>query len=318
MTPQETPSYLTSPNPDEGAARQAVRRVSRRRFLVVSAASGATAALSTSAAQAQQAPTAPAGNDPHAGHGAPMQLQLQQGAPMATPAMEQAVAPLAGFIYFSPFQAEIVNAAAGRIIPNDQNGPGASEAGVVYFIDRQLSASFGFNGRRYANGPFTVGTPTQGDQSGMDMRDRYRLGIQGMEDYAQQLYQMGFAKLTPEDQDRILTDMEAGIPTTFDGSSIQAATTEPSGGGTEGMHKMSPGNPGVGASAFFQLLRSHVIAGFFVDPVYGGNQNMVGWKLIGFPGAHVSYTGSISKYGVPFDGPYTSLAAYQGQYTQGS
>ena len=35
---------------------------------------------------------------------------------------------------------------------------------------------------------------TQGDQSGLDMRDRYRLGIQGMDDYAQQLYQIRFCR----------------------------------------------------------------------------------------------------------------------------
>ena len=33
---------------------------------------------------------------------------------------------------------------------------------------------------------------------------------------------------------------------------------------------------------FFQLLRSHTIAGFFANPEYGGNYNQAGWKLIGF------------------------------------
>ena len=46
--------------------------------------------------------------------------------------------PLGGFTYFNTFQAEIVNAAAGRLIPTDDNGPGAIEAAVVFFIDRQL------------------------------------------------------------------------------------------------------------------------------------------------------------------------------------
>jgi len=84
------------------------------------------------------------------------------------------------FTYFNTFQAEIVNAAAGRIIPTDDNGPGAIEAGVVFFIDRQLSALYRLTGRRYENGPFATGSATQGDQSGLDMRDRYRLGVQGM------------------------------------------------------------------------------------------------------------------------------------------
>jgi gluconate 2-dehydrogenase gamma chain len=224
---------------------------------------------------------------------------------------------LGGFEYFNTFQAEIVNGAVGRLIPNDNNGPGAIEAGVVFFIDRQLSALYGMTGRRYEHGPYAAGTPTQGDQSGLDMRDRYRLGVQGMEDYAKQLYQKGFAQLSADQQDRILTDMQAGVPNTFDGNSIQAATTIPAGGGGEALQQMAPGAPGVGAAAFFHLLLSHTIAGFFADPVYGGNVNMVGWKLIGFPGAQLSYANTILNFGAPFTGPFTSLAEYQGQFATG-
>jgi gluconate 2-dehydrogenase gamma chain len=319
LTEHETLPDTTPHRPDDdGANRKAVQRVSRRHFLVVSAASGATAALTSSAAHAQQPPAvpgAPAVNDPHAGHGGMQMAQVQPGMPAVGTAGSP---PADGFVYFSPFQAQIVNAAAGRLIPTDENGPGAIEAGVVTFIDRQLASSYGFAGRRYSFGPFASGTPTQGDQSGLDMRDRYRLGVQGMEDYAQQLYRQGFADLAPDQQDRVLADMQAGIPTTFDGSSIQAATTVPAGGSTEAMHQMALGAVGVGAAAFFQLLLSHVIAGFFADPVYGGNRNMIGWKLIGFPGAQVSYTAWIGRYGVPFDGPFVSLAAYQENFTKGS
>jgi gluconate 2-dehydrogenase gamma chain len=225
---------------------------------------------------------------------------------------------LGGFTYFNTFQAEIVNAAAGRLIPADTNGPGAIEAGVVFFIDRQLSASYGLNGRRYEHGPYAMGAPTQGDQSGLDLRDRYRLGIQGMQDYAQQLFQKGFAQLNSDQQDRILTDMQAGVPDTFDGNSIQAATTQPMGSGTEALQQMAPGAPGIGAQAFFNLLLSHTLAGFFADPVHGGNRDMLGWKLIGFPGAQLSYANDILKFGVPFTGPFTSLATYQSQFDTGA
>jgi hypothetical protein len=33
---------------------------------------------------------------------------------------------------------------------------------------------------------------------------------------------------------------------------------------------------------FFQLVRLHTIMGFLAKPEYGGNNNQVGWKLIGF------------------------------------
>jgi hypothetical protein len=35
-------------------------------------------------------------------------------------------------------------------------------------------------------------------------------------------------------------------------------------------------------SDFFELVRQHTIIGFLAKPSYGGNQNQVGWKVIGF------------------------------------
>ena len=52
----------------------------------------------------------------------------------------EAVDPLAdGLVHFSPLDAAVIVAAAARLIPTDANGPGATEAGVVHFIDRQLA-----------------------------------------------------------------------------------------------------------------------------------------------------------------------------------
>ncbi len=187
---------------------------------------------------------------------------------------------------------------------------------MVYFIDRQLAALEGFAGQRYALGPFAQGTATQGDQSAMSMQDRYRLGIAGMDNYGQQLFGRTFAILTTDQQDQVLKDMEAGKPDTFDGASIQNVSTQPAAAGVElaGRHP-SNANLTMGASAFFNLLLSHVIAGFFADPVHGGNRNMVGWMLIGFPGAQMSYRNEITQYGQPWTGGYKSLAEYQGQYS---
>jgi gluconate 2-dehydrogenase gamma chain len=38
-------------------------------------------------------------------------------------------------------------------------------------------------------------------------------------------------------------------------------------------------------SAFFELVRTHTIMGFFANPEYGGNKDKIGWKLIGFEDA---------------------------------
>jgi gluconate 2-dehydrogenase gamma chain len=42
-----------------------------------------------------------------------------------------------------------------------------------------------------------------------------------------------------------------------------------------------------GAQNFFETLRQHTIAGFLVDPDYGGNHDGVGWKVIGREREHM-------------------------------
>jgi len=32
------------------------------------------------------------------------------------------------------------------------------------------------------------------------------------------------------------------------------------------------------------LLAMHTRQGFYADPIYGGNKDQIGWKVIGFPG----------------------------------
>ena len=65
---------------------------------------------------------------------------------------------------------------------------------------------------------------------------------------------------------------------------------------------------GVNSKAFFQLLWQNTKEGFFADPVYGGNRNMVGWKMIGFPGARYDYRDWIDKHNQPYPLPPVGLA----------
>jgi len=206
-------------------------------------------------------------------------------------AMPMATNVLAGFTFLNPLMVDVITAAAERIIPKDANGPGATDAGVVYFIDRQLSSEYGMAGKRYTAGPYILGVPTQGDQFGLPMRERYRLGVEGMQAYAQKLYQNDFKALTPEQQDGILKDMEGGRATEFNGITGQQ---------------------------FFSLLLAHVKAGFFADPLHGGNRDMVGWKLVGFPGGQMVYQNWIGRYGVAFDGQPMSIVDHQESLLQGA
>ena len=287
--PHDSPMTTEPEPPRERPAGPAPsrQRVNRRRFLLTTAGTGAAAAAAacSTGGREQATPSEPGPGAPAAEHGGP----VRPGHDVAGSSMGHggALPVVAGYTYFTPFQVAIVGAAAARIIPTDENGPGATEAGVVGFIDRQLASDYGLAGRRYDLGPFAKGAPTQGDQSGLSTRDRYRLGINGMDAYARRLYGAGFAAVGPAEQDRILTDIEAGRADGFDG---------------------------VDPRAFFELLRYHTVAGFFADPVRGGNRDLVGWKLIGFPGAQVSYTAWITRYGVPFDGPYRSLGEHHAEF----
>ena len=49
-------------------------------------------------------------------------------------------------------------------------------------------------------------------------------------------------------------------------------------------------------SHFFALLRQNTIEGMFCDPLHGGNADMVGWQLVGFPGPRMSNIAEADKY----------------------
>ena len=64
---------------------------------------------------------------------------------------------------------------------------------------------------------------------------------------------------------------------------------------------------GVPSNVFFQSLLEITIEGYFCDPVYGGNKDMVAWKMIGFPGAYANYYELVDQHGIAFTRPPISL-----------
>ncbi|MHB8750284.1 MAG: gluconate 2-dehydrogenase subunit 3 family protein [Aggregatilineales bacterium] len=189
---------------------------------------------------------------------------------------------------FSVHEAKTVEALTARILPGTPADPGAREAGVVTYIDNMLSFSEGFNEPTYRQPPFAetyegdippvTGTlpgqyqvvyvkkeelPRYGFQSIMTPRETYRLGVMALDQYAQSKFNANFVDLTEDQQDQIVGDLSNDKAKTF---------TAPSGSG------------------FFKMERTDTINGMFSDPGYGGNNNMVGWLLIGYPGAQRAYT----------------------------
>ncbi|SDS70256.1 gluconate 2-dehydrogenase subunit 3 family protein [Bradyrhizobium canariense] len=174
-----------------------------------------------------------------------------------------------GYLFFTSEEAAIVDAVVDRLIPTDDLGPGAKDAGVTTFIDRQLTGPYGGHDWLYMQGPFSASPlPTQGLQSPLVPRQQYRLGLAALEAYCKTSFGgRGFVQLTVDEQERLLTAMEKGEVVL----------------------------PNFSSKMLFSAIHSNTLEGFFADPIYGGNRDMAGWKLIGFPGVRYDYRDVMEK-----------------------
>jgi gluconate 2-dehydrogenase gamma chain len=184
------------------------------------------------------------------------------------------------YTFFNASEAAFVEAAVARLIPADDLGPGALEAGVPSYIDRQLSGAWGAGERLYRQGPWHQGAPTQGYQLPFTPAELFRTAMRGVLADVERKHKIAFARLAPNDQDAYLKALETG----------------------------KDDLNGVPASVFFATLLEMTVEGFFSDPVYGGNRDMIGWKLIGFPGAYASYYPYVGDANLAFVKPPVSLA----------
>lgn len=121
----------------------------------------------------------------------PIRLQAQQG---------NVNIPLR---FFQAADARVIAAACARIFPGDATGPGANEAGVVIYIDRQLAGPYGRDKYRYTKGPFVESGPEHGYQGKETPREIYRAGILALSGLSG-----NFADLTPGAQDAKLRSIE--------------------------------------------------------------------------------------------------------------
>jgi gluconate 2-dehydrogenase gamma chain len=186
------------------------------------------------------------------------------------PAPAGAVAASTAYIFFRPDEALFVEAAVERLIPADANGPGAREAGVPNYIDRQLGGAWGAGERLYRSGPWQQGTPQQGYQLPFTPAELFRTGLRAVIEEVQRRYRTTFDMLPGPDQDAYLQSLQTGR------QSLN----------------------GVPANIFFESLLGLTVEGFFSDPVYGGNKDMAAWKMIGFPGAYASYYELVDQHGL--------------------
>jgi hypothetical protein len=109
----------------------------------------------------------------------------------------------------------------------------------------------------------------------------YRRALAGLDQAAQQGWGRPFATLSGEQQDSLIGRLEQR----------RIAEVEQS-----------------EAAGFFELVWQHLREGLFADPIHGGNRDLAGWKLIGFPGAQTGYSADDQQLDVIVCRPIQSVA----------
>lgn len=209
--------------------------------------------------------------------------------PASAAAQKPDVAPAAhgteedGVLFFlNDREAAFLRAAVDRLIPPDENWPGAADAGVVTYIDRQLAGSYGAGAKMYLEGPWVPDAPTvQGYQLRFTPAELYRVALAEIGEALRATHGGKlFEELDPHQQDDVLKALESG----------------------------DLDLPSIPSPVFFETLLANTIEGFFADPAYGGNRNMAGWRMVGFPGAFAQYIDLVEQHGRAFTRPPVSIA----------
>lgn len=182
--------------------------------------------------------------------------------------------------FFAPEEGAAVEVLMDRLIPPDNKWPGAKDAGCAVYLDRQLAGPYGRSASLYMRPPFADGAPTQGPQSPLTPVDRYRSGLAALADHVRTAF-VGkrIHELPPATLDDLLHAMESGRLDL---------------GGTNG-------------KVLFEHLLKNTQEGYFADPLYGGNRDMAGWRMIGFPGARYDYRDWVGHHNERYPLPPVSI-----------
>jgi gluconate 2-dehydrogenase gamma chain len=189
------------------------------------------------------------------------------------PAAPAAAEP-AGYAFLNLDEAAFVEALVDHMIPPDEVSPKGTELGVNVYIDRALAGAWGKGERLYMQGPWKLGTPSQGYQLPLTPAQLYRAGIEATNAHCRKAYGKSFDRIEGAQRQEVLIGLSTG-KMTFDN--------------------------GLPVRAFWATLYQTVIEGMYSDPIYGGNRNKAGWAIIGFPGVIAVHRDHVEQYrGKPF------------------
>ena len=137
----------------------------------------------------------------------------------------------------------------------------ADAATIAAITERIMPSAPGKPGARDADVLNYIDLALAGAYS--ELQDFYRRGLASLDAYSRATHNESFVHLSPERQDEVLAALE---------SDKAAGFNYPTG------------------REFFSVLRTHTMEGMFADPLYGGNKDFAGWRLVGFPGAQAIFT----------------------------
>src|SRR6266550_5656872 len=194
---------------------------------------------------------------------APAQAQVIQAA---------APAPAAklpdGYMFLRPQEAQFIEAVVDHMVPKDELTPSGTELGIATYIDRALAGGWGQGERLYMQGPWGKGTPNQGYQLPLTPAALYRAGIKATNAHCLKTYGKSFDALNEQQREEVLVGLSAAKITFPDGLPVRT---------------------------FWGTVYQTVMEGMFSDPIYGGNRDKVGWRMIGFPGIVAVHRENIEK-----------------------
>jgi gluconate 2-dehydrogenase gamma chain len=152
-------------------------------------------------------------------------------------------------------------------------------------------------GARRAGVIFYIDRTLAGFEAGL--QPFYAAGLKELEQACSDRFGRPFADLPESSQDDVLRTV------------LGPATAAPQG-------QAAPSEASDLLAQFVTVVRRHTIEGFFCDPMYGGNRDTVGWKLVGFPGAHWSYSVDDMRLGAdPDQIPVKTLADLRAEVRAG-
>ena len=202
----------------------------------------------------------------------PQPAPAQQDAPV--PAQQNAPVPAqpatsAGYAYLNLAEQAFVEALVDHMVPADLLSPKGTDLGINIYIDRALAGGWGKGERLYKQGPWKMGVQSQGYQLPLTPAELYRAGIAAANAFCVKTYGRSFDKITESQREEFLLGLQAG-KVTFEN--------------------------GPPAGVFFTTMYQTVMEGMFSDPIYGGNRNKAGWKMVGFPGVIAVHYQNVEKF----------------------